>query len=105
MIEKRLLRLNRRATTLLVTAVVAGVVAVAMLVGQTWYLSRAVDTVFLRGGDLATALPLLCAAVVFLALRSALSGLADVLLQHASSQRRGANVEALLQAGLIPFHQ
>ncbi|MFN8468097.1 MAG: ABC transporter transmembrane domain-containing protein, partial [Caldilineaceae bacterium] len=89
MIEKRLLRLNRPATSLLVTAVVAGVVAAAMLVGQTWFLSLAVDKVFLRGGDLAVALPLLGAAAIFLALRSALSGLADVLLQHASSHLKG----------------
>mgnify|MGYP000903999156 FL=1 len=89
MIEKRLLRLNRRATTLLLTAVVAGVIGTAMLVGQTWFLSRAVDSVFLRGGDLATALPLLGAAAAFLALRSALSGSADVLLQHASSHIKG----------------
>lgn len=89
MIEKRLLRLNRKATILLVTAVVAGVIAAVLLVGQTWFVSRAVDRVFLRGGDLATALPLLGAAAAFLALRSGASALADVLLQHASSHIKG----------------
>ena len=65
--------------------------AAALLVGQTWFVSRAVDRVFLRGGDLATALPLLGAAAAFLALRSAASGLADVLLQHACvAHQRGS---------------
>ena len=102
MIEKRLLRLNRPATILLVTAVVAGVLAAAMLVGQTWFLSRAVDGVFLRGGDLGSALPLLGIAALFLALRSVLSGLADVLLQHSSSRIKG-ELRRSLTARLYTF--
>ncbi len=89
MIEKRLLRLNRRATGLLAAAVAAGVLAAALLVGQTWYFSRAVDRVFLGGGGLAAALPLLGLAALLLALRSVSSGLADVLLQHAASHIKG----------------
>ena len=89
MFEKRLLRLNRTATTLLAAAVGAGVLAVALLVGQTWLLSRAVDAVFLQAGDLAAVLPLLSAAALFLALRSTAAGLADVLLQRAASCMKG----------------
>ncbi len=89
MIEKRLLRLNRTASTLLAAAVAAGVLATLLLVGQTWLLSRVIDTVFLRGGDLSAVSPLLAAALLLLLLRSAAGGLTDLLLQRAAGHIKG----------------
>jgi ATP-binding cassette subfamily C protein CydD len=57
----------------------------------------------LRGADLAAVLPWLGAALLFLALRSTLSGAADILLQHASSalkdDLRGRLLEQLYARG------
>jgi thiol reductant ABC exporter CydD subunit len=65
------------------------VIATLLLLGQTLYVSRAIDLVFLRGGDLQGSLPLLGVAALLLLGRSALGGMADVLLQHAASSIKG----------------
>jgi ATP-binding cassette subfamily C protein CydD len=57
--------------------------------GQTLYVVQAIDLVFLRGGDLQGALPLLGVAALLLLGRSALGATADVLLQHAASSIKG----------------
>lgn len=86
MIEKRLLRLDRTATTLLLAVVVAGALAAVLLAVQTWLLAQAIDRVFLRGLDLLAALPLLLAAASVLFVRSIAVGAGDILVQSASTR-------------------
>ena len=90
MIDRRLLRLDRRATTLLALVVVAGVLGAILLVVQTVLLAGAVERVFLRGGGLGDILPLLAAAAVLLLLRSLAVGAGDVLAQRAASRIKTA---------------
>jgi ATP-binding cassette, subfamily C, bacterial CydD len=87
--EKRLLKLNRPALTLLYLAVSAGFFAGALFVIQAILLSGVVNRVFRMGQTLSQVLPLLGLMLGLLFLRSCLIWAQEVLAQRSASRIKG----------------
>ena len=87
--EKRLLKLNRPALTLLYLAVGAGFFAGALFVVQAILLSGVVNRVFRMGQTLSQVLPLLGLMLGLLLVRSCLIWAQEVLAQRSASRIKG----------------
>ncbi len=87
--EKRLLKLNRPALTLLYLAVGAGFFAGALFVVQAILLSGVANRVFRMGQTLSQVLPLLGLMLGLLVLRACLIWGQEVLAQRAASRVKG----------------
>ncbi|MGO8947505.1 MAG: thiol reductant ABC exporter subunit CydD [Ktedonobacterales bacterium] len=85
-LDRRVLRLDNQAGTLLYLAVILAVLASGLLIVTLWLLSQTISKVFLGHQHLAHLLPFLGAMLVLVTLRASLIWNSEFVSQHASSR-------------------
>ncbi len=101
MTDKRLLRINRSARVLLYLAVAAGFLAAVCVAGQAWFLSVAVNRVFILHQTLDDVAPPLLILLLLALLRALFVLSSEVLAQRSASRLKGNLREQLTQQLLV----